>query len=131
MLIGYCDDLVLVSNSERVCISNFREGGLILKLFKDEMDAVNSAVATDGGQGESPLTLENLQGGFLFWALPITFIILIFSIEVIWVDSLGITRSCTFWIKLIAIFRQGSYWRVVNCPFHCIFHNPMRIKIHR
>ena len=88
---------LVVSKSK--CISNFREGGLIIKFFKDEMDAVNSAVATDEGQGESPLTLENLQGGFLLWIFPIAFTILVFSIEVI---------IFIYWIKLIAIFKDKA-----------------------
>ena len=54
-----------------------------MKFFKDEMDAVNSAVAKDGGQGEIPLTLENLQGGFLLWALLVTFVMIIFCLEVL------------------------------------------------
>ena len=71
-----------------VCLPIFREGGLILKFFKDEMDAVNSAVATDGGEGETPLTMENLQGGFLLWAISTSFIFVIFFTEVLRLDNL-------------------------------------------
>ena len=66
----------------------FREGGLILKSFKDEMDAVNSAVANDQGEGEAPLTLANLQGGFLLWAISTSFIFVIFFTEVLRLDNL-------------------------------------------
>ena len=57
------------------------------------MDAVNSAVATDGGEGEIPLTMENLQGGFLLWALLTVFILVIFSLEVLRIDNFGVTSK--------------------------------------
>ena len=57
------------------------------------MDAVNSAVATDGGEGETPLTMENLQGGFLLWALLTVFILVIFSFEVFRIDTLRVTSK--------------------------------------
>ena len=63
------------------------------------MDAVNSAVATDGGEGETPLTMENLQGGFLLWALLTVFILVIFSLEVLRIDNLRVTcqvYKCVF-----------------------------------
>ena len=65
-----------------VILYTFREAGLIEKLFRDEMNKYNSAVATDGGQALTALTMENLQGGFLLLVLMTIFNILIFLIEV-------------------------------------------------
>ena len=66
------------------------------------MDAVNSAVATDGGEGETPLTMENLQGGFLLWALSTAFIFVIFSTEVLRVDNLRITsKVCKYVFQMV------------------------------
>ena len=78
-----------------------------MKFFKDEMDAVNSAVATDGGQGEVPLTLENLQGGFLLWALPIAFNLVIFSLEVI-----AVPNNAQF-ISRVTLFQRDVYFQMI------------------
>ena len=71
------------------------------------MDAVNSAVANDQGEGETPLTMENLQGGFLLWALLTVFIFVIFSLEVLRID----------------------YLRVISKVYKCVFQMVVSIMI--
>ena len=82
-----------------VTLYAFREAGLIEKLFQEEMDKYNSAVATGGDQAPTALTMENLQGGSLLLVLMTIFNILIFLIEV-----------CTGYPTQICLLERLPWW---------------------